>query len=207
MHQTASDNCSRFFNTYGKKFPEEENVHVVEIGSQNVNGSLRSIFPSTWKYTGLDFAEGNGVDIILEKEYTFPLDNESADMVITSSCFEHSEMFWLSFLEGIRILKPNGLFYINAPSGGHYHGYPGDSWRFFPDAGRSLSKWANHNGYKTTLLESYITDGPSNEWNDFVCIILKDVKHANLYTDRIIHEYTGTYSARSYPDNIEGSLR
>ena len=44
--------------------------------------------------------------------------------------------------EMMRILKPNGLLFINAPANGHFHRHESDNWRFYPDdAGESLSKW------------------------------------------------------------------
>lgn len=206
MHPSAYKNCEKFFEIYAKKLLEKENVKIVEIGSQDVNGSLRNIFPASWNYTGLDFAAGRGVDIVLDDAYNFPLESEMVDIVITSSCFEHSEMFWLTFLEALRILKPTGLLYINAPSNGVYHAYPGDSWRFFPDAGRSLSKWAQHNGLNTVLLESYISYPDRDIWDDFVSIFLKDRDHYKLYEDRIINHYDDYYNARINPDNLFGPL-
>ncbi len=59
--------------------------------------------------------------------------------------FEHDEFFWDTFLNMSRALKPGGFLYINVPSGGHYHGHPGDAWRFYKDAAKYLSKWAARN--------------------------------------------------------------
>ena len=66
----------------------------------------------------MDFQVGPGVDLLLSDPYVFPLEDENCDVVLSSSCFEHSEFFWLTFLEALRILKPHGLLYINAPSTG-----------------------------------------------------------------------------------------
>lgn len=164
MHASALESASKFFNSISL-----ENATVVEIGSQNVNGSLRDICKPK-NYIGLDYTPGKGVDIVLEDEYHFPLDSESINVVVTSSCFEHAEMFWLTFLEGLRILKPGGHFYINAPSRGEYHAYPQDCWRFYPDAAKALLKWAKHNGYNCELVETYVLD---NHWGDFVAIYRK----------------------------------
>lgn len=165
MHSTALNAASNFFS----RFPLESSV-VVEIGSQNVNGSIRDVCPKHYTYVGLDYAPANGVDIVLEDEYKFPLDNGYADMVVTSSCFEHAEMFWLTFLEGVRILKPNGLFYINAPSKGPYHAYPQDCWRFYPDAAQALAKWAKRNGYDCLIEYTQVLEG---DWGDFVVVYRK----------------------------------
>src|SRR5262245_50561319 len=112
MHTTAMENGRRFFSTYLR----EGAVTVVDIGSQDVNGSLRTVCPGHAKYVGVDFAAGQGVDIVIQDPYKLPFDAASVDVVVSSSCFEHSEFFWVLFLELLRVLKPAGLLYLNAPS-------------------------------------------------------------------------------------------
>jgi SAM-dependent methyltransferase len=187
MHTTAMKNGADFFETY---VPQINNPSptVVEIGSQNVNGSLRDVCPEHVDYLGLDFVPGNGVDIILEDAYKFPLPTESMDIVVSSSCFEHAQMFWLTFLEVMRILKPSGLFYLNAPSAGSFHRYPVDCWRFYPDSGVALVTWGQRNGLPCTLLESYVHVGGS--WQDFVAVFLKDQSLVNQYPGRILSRKT-----------------
>jgi SAM-dependent methyltransferase len=152
MHPTAIINCKNFFDVYSKSFKENQTTKVVEIGSQDVNGSLRSVAPKNFEYIGVDFQSAKGVDIVLDDPYSLPFDNDSIDIVLSSSCFEHSEMFWLVFLEIMRILKPNGLFYLNAPSSGSFHRYPVDCWRFYPDSGRALVSWSQRSGGNAQLL-------------------------------------------------------
>jgi SAM-dependent methyltransferase len=165
MHASALQSASEFF----AKYPLEA-ATVVDIGSQNVNGSIREVCPKHYDYIGLDYAPAKGVDIVLVDEYKFPLSDRIADMVVTSSCFEHAEMFWLTFLEGMRILKPNGLFYLNAPSRGEYHAYPQDCWRFYPDSAKALLKWAQRNGYNCIIEYAKTLD---NHWGDFIVVYRK----------------------------------
>lgn len=180
MHQSAMDNGKQFFDTYAK---HKDSGLVVDIGSQNVNGTLKDLLPEQFKYVGLDFEKGNNVDIVLDDAYQFPLESDSADIVVSSSCLEHSEFFWLTFLEMVRITKPDGLIYLNMPSSGEYHAYPVDCWRFRLDAAKALMNWANREGYKVALLEGY-TD-PEPPWQDLVCVFVKDEQFANQYPDRI----------------------
>ena len=133
--------------------------------------------------------KGKNVDIVIDDPYALPFKDNTFDIVISSSCFEHADMFWVTFLEILRILKPNGLFYLNTPSNGDFHYYPIDSWRFYPHAGTSLSKWGNRNGYNTTLLESFISYQNNDIWNDFVAIFLKDKNYQHEYKHRIIHKH------------------
>lgn len=185
MHLTAMNNCKSFFDTYSQGFESTTDIKIVEIGSQDVNGSLRQVCPKNFEYIGVDFQAAKGVDVVLTDPYTLPFHNESIDMVISSSCFEHSEMFWLVFLEILRILKPKGLFYLNVPSAGSFHRYPVDCWRFYPDSGKALIAWAKRNGMNAEILESYTQKGGA--WQDFVGVFIKDKIHASVFTSRIIY--------------------
>jgi SAM-dependent methyltransferase len=202
MHPTAMSNGKSFFECYGTYFPSNEDVLVVEIGSQDVNGSLKEVCPSHFKYTGVDFVAAKNVDVVLTDPYSLPFENDSVDIVITSSCLEHSEMFWLVFTEVLRILKPHGLFYLNVPSRGGYHRYPHDCWRFYPDSGMALINWGKRNGFNPSLLESYTqTDGG---WGDFVAVFIKEASLIDRYPDRVInnkHDYINGRQER-YGDKI-----
>jgi SAM-dependent methyltransferase len=186
MHPTALQNCQSFFNTYADDFKASAHVKVIEIGSQDVNGSLRQVCPPGYEYIGLDFQAAKGVDVVLTDPYALPLESESVDIVLSSSCFEHSEMFWLVFLEVLRVLKPGGLFYLNAPSAGSFHRFPVDCWRFYPDSGRALITWAKRNGVNAVMLESYTQKGGT--WQDFVAVFLKDGSLASSHARRIVDE-------------------
>lgn len=188
MHPTAMNNCRSFFEAYADCFAKEKTTKVVEIGSQDVNGSLRSVAPSEFDYVGVDFQAAKGVDIVLDDPYSLPFDDGSVDIVLSSSCFEHSEMFWLVFLEVMRVLKPTGLFYLNAPSAGSFHRYPVDCWRFYPDSGRAMVSWSRRNGGKAQLLESYVQKGGT--WQDFVGIFVKDESFSLQYPRRILDSKT-----------------
>src|SRR5579859_5779437 len=121
MHDTAYEIGRVFFQIYVDAYAQ-----VLEIGSQNVNGSLRDFAPVYGEYVGVDIVDGPGVDIVLDDSGGLPFPNDRFDAVIASSCFEHDQMFWLTFLEMTRVVKDGGYLYINAPSNGNYHSYPYD---------------------------------------------------------------------------------
>ena len=185
MHSTAMKNGKLFFDTYTMGLTSGK---VLDIGAQNINGSLKDVCPAHLNYVGVDFVQGNGVDIVLVDPYQLPFEDESTDIIVMSSVLEHSEMFWILFLEIIRVLKPSGLLYMNTPSNGRYHIYPVDCWRFHPDSGKALVTWAKRNGYSPMLLESFIShqDNLIEMWNDLVAVFLKDAEHLSLYQHRMI---------------------
>jgi len=200
MHATAMKNGSRFFDVYVKKMSAPV---VVEIGARNVNGSLRAVLPAQARYIGVDLAAAPNVDVVLDDPYKLPFEDGSIDAVVSSSCFEHAEFFWESFLEIQRVLKPEGLFYMNVPSNGEFHRYPVDCWRFYPDSGLALAKWARSKGYETTLLESYTGYQEDDDWNDQVCIFVKDEAQASRYQERITANFSLFTNGLSYPQLTE----
>jgi hypothetical protein len=99
----------------------------------------------------------------------------------------------------LRILRPSGLLYINAPSNGPYHRYPVDCWRFYPDSGLALQRWGNRNGFKVALLESFIGAKKIEPWNDFVAIFVKEKSFISSHRERIIKLFPG--SQNGYVNN------
>jgi SAM-dependent methyltransferase len=187
MHKSALDTGRLFFERYvvGPRT-------IAEIGSLDVNGSFRQFAPEGSRYIGLDFTEGQGVDVLLTDPYKLPLEDESVDVCVSSSCLEHSEFFWLTFLEMVRILKPDGVLYFSAPSNSQFHRYPVDCWRFYPDSGRALQNWAQRNGHDVLLLESFTGLQDWELWNDFVAVFVKDRRFGSAYSKRIIETYPHT---------------
>lgn len=172
-----------FYEKYCKNDPNLKNKSVLDVGSLDVQGyNMRPVFTDKHnrrgenyaqvkEYIGLDQTEGKNVDVV-GSSHDIPFGNETFDIIISSSCFEHDDMFWVTFLEMCRVLRKDGLIYIQAPSTGPYHGYPTDCWRFLKDSWSGLEKWGNKNGYKISLIESYI-DQRDSVWNDNSAIYRK----------------------------------
>jgi SAM-dependent methyltransferase len=165
LHDTALAIGGEFLRRYSRAGDV-----IVEIGACVENGSLRPLAHSGSTYFGIDIHPGPGVDIVTEPDQPLPVASGSADIIIATSMFEHDSFFWQTFLEMLRVLKPGGVIYVNAPSNGSYHRYPTDNWRFYPDAGKVLEKWGVRNGYELQLVESFVADRRADHWNDFVAI-------------------------------------
>jgi SAM-dependent methyltransferase len=139
--------------------------------------------------------------IVLNDPYTLPFPDNHFDVIVSSSCFEHVPMFWLLFVEAVRVLKPDGLFYLCAPSNGYFHPSPVDCWRFYPHSALGLIEFARREGHdKAVLLESFTglqSGGIEGDWNDFCAVFLKDQAHTNRYPSRITESY------RSFVNGIQ----
>lgn len=197
MHPSAMLAGSLFFDTYVAHL---DSPLVVDLGAQDVNGSLRSVVPAHARYVGVDMVPGKGVDIVLVDPYVLPFETGSVDVVVSTSCLEHSEFFWVTFLEIMRVLGPHGVLYLNVPSNGAFHRYPVDCWRFYPDSGVALVRWAQRNQMNPLLLESFVSEQYRDQWNDFVCVILRDASFVGMYSQRILHQISNFTNGRCHPD-------
>lgn len=171
MHDTALMSGNLFGETYGSK-----DMIVLDIGGQNVNGSLRSFFENKgMKYICLDICKHESVDIVIKPGEKLPFKDGYVDLIVSTSCFEHDPCFWITFKEMCRITKVDGYIYVNAPSNGQYHCYPGDNWRFYSDAGQALAYWstnqiANETIFPVIVEETFHIYPKADQWIDFVCV-------------------------------------
>jgi SAM-dependent methyltransferase len=89
---------------------------VLEVGSLNINGSIRPFF-SGCDYIGLDVGPGKNVDEIGRgDEYTAP--NETFDVTVSCECFEHNPHWVETFKNMIRMTKPLGFVIITCATEG-----------------------------------------------------------------------------------------
>jgi len=97
------------------------NTNVLEIGSWNVNGTVRDFFSSTQKYIGLDIAPGSCVDVVCSGDEYDTTDR--FDVSLSCECFEHNPKWVETFANAIRLTKPNGLILFTcATTGRKEHG-------------------------------------------------------------------------------------
>lgn len=177
MHISSYLKMEQFSDIFLDKYRNKK-ISILDVGSQNVNGSYRNIFNKpNWTYTGCDMAAGDNVDIVLSNIYNWKeIKTNTYDVVISGQCFEHIEYFWVTMLEISRVLKQGGLCCIIAPSSGYEHKYPVDCWRFYPDGFAALAKFA-----ELELIEVYTEwdnidyKDKSGIWHDSVLICRKPV--------------------------------
>lgn len=115
---------------------EVEGKRILEVGSIDVNGSLRPIVES-WRpleYVGIDMTAGRGVDRICSAErMVAELGAESFDVVVATEIIEHVRD-WRAVISNLKnVCRPGGVMLITTPSIGFpFHAYPHDFWRYEP---------------------------------------------------------------------------
>ncbi|MFC1709977.1 class I SAM-dependent methyltransferase [Candidatus Omnitrophota bacterium] len=112
---------------------EIEGKRVIEVGSYDVNGSLRYVMEmlKPAEYIGVDMVEGPGVDMVCDaSNLAEKFGRESFDVLIATCVLEHVKD-WKTAVTNIKnICKKGGIIYVIVPSQFPYHGFPYDFWRY-----------------------------------------------------------------------------
>lgn len=113
MHPAAMNAVVRILDAHKFKNPKKA---ICEIGSFDVNGSVRPLFGGCDKYVGVDTRAGAGVDEVADGA---TYGRASAfDVVITTETLEHAPEPEAIVANAFRILKPGGLVVITAAAPG-----------------------------------------------------------------------------------------
>jgi SAM-dependent methyltransferase len=84
---------------------------VLEIGSRDVNGSVRDLFPGAY-YLGIDAAPGHGVDVVADGADFDP--GETFDAVVSTEVLEHTPRGAEIVANACRSLSPGGVLILTA---------------------------------------------------------------------------------------------
>lgn len=107
MHSAVLQWVNESFNKWD--FPEKENLKILEFGSLDINGSVRSILQGKSSlYIGVDIQNGPGVDIVADAE-SFDID-EAFHAVVCCEVFEHTPRWREIISNAHRLLLPGGVF-------------------------------------------------------------------------------------------------
>ena len=172
MHKTSYLKMKWFKDKY---LNMAANLDILDVGSLDRKGDFnyRDIFnEENWSYTGLDFEDGNNVDIVVTDIYNwFEVEDKSYDVIISGQLFQHLEYFWLTMNEIERVLKPGGYVCIIAPSAGPKHGgnVP-NCYRFHEDGFKAIAKYVNLN----VLYSGVNNEDDSAPWHD-ACLVAQKV--------------------------------
>lgn len=198
MHSSSIRNLERFFKIYLDKF---ENPKILDLGGAKLGNQVSGLniikkFNRKFQYVTCDIDPYKSVDIVLKNPYSFDeIKENSFDIVLSVSTFEHIEFFWLTYLQILKVLKNDGIFYLNTPSNGVFHRWSKDCWRFYPDSGLALVEWGKYNSFNNSLLESFTTKKYlEGGWNDYNAIFLKNKKNKEKYPSRIIDNINDFYN-------------
>jgi SAM-dependent methyltransferase len=138
----ASINIIEWINKYAKHIGSD----VLEVGAKKYKEhaylGLREFLAKKRprsRLVGCDISAGDEVDVVLDitaplQDVKSTLPNETFDSVFCISVLEHIPEVASACRNISALLNPGGALFVSVPFVFRYHGYPGDLWRFTPEA-------------------------------------------------------------------------
>lgn len=105
MHQGNREWLAHLKRLYPKHFT---GARVLEIGSYNVNGTVRDYFAKAKHYVGVDQVAGPCVDVVAKATDTVFMRKEF-DTLVYLSVFEHDPKWNEGFVHNLKWVRPGGL--------------------------------------------------------------------------------------------------
>lgn len=148
-------NFINFFRNFYIKNKFKKHIDILEVGSYDVNGSIRNIFPFCNDYLGVDLAEGPNVDFVLDGDQIDTL-NRKFDLIISCECFEHAKNWKSIFNKMCQISNENSFIVISvASTGRNEHGtFRSGNWQ---------SPGTNDDYYKNLTKKDFINNFDLNK--------------------------------------------
>jgi SAM-dependent methyltransferase len=137
---------------------------VIEIGSYDVNGEIRSIFRDIdlQEYVGVDLIEGPGVDLV-GLGHEIQLDADSFDLSISVECFEHDQFWPLTFAKMVNLVKPGGWVVFSCASTGRpEHGTSRSDPRLSPGTSSRGFEYYKNLSEEDFLAQCHVAESFSN---------------------------------------------
>ena len=112
-HLSQMDFVKRVKHQFSKSF---SNTRVLEVGSFNINGSVRQYFTGC-DYLGVDIVEGKDVDLV-GRAHELDIPKKSFDVAISCECFEHDKYWIETFMKMYASVKDDGLIVFTCATDG-----------------------------------------------------------------------------------------
>lgn len=135
-----------------------DGARLLEVGSYDVNGSMRAIFRASAEHVGYDLVDGPGVDRV---GFGHEIDEHDGafDVTVSGECFEHDPYWRSTFSTMVRLTRPGGLVAFTCAA----HGRPEHGTRR-SDVTDSPGTQAEGLDYYRNLMERDFDTLPLDDW-------------------------------------------
>lgn len=134
MHKNSYLLFEKYVEAYFKNVER-----VLEIGPAGFPSEYcRKVNRSDLQWDTLDIAPNPKLTYSGVPEYSFPIADDTYEIVFSGQVFEHVRKIWRWMPELARITRPGGYVITISPVSYPYHPAPHDCWRAHPEGMRAL---------------------------------------------------------------------
>lgn len=115
---------------------------LLEVGPNlNPNSDYQKVTPKgPIRWETIDLYAHPGITYQATGEYSFPLPDDTFDVVLSGQVIEHVRKPWIWMKELARVCRPGGMVITINPVSWPYHEAPVDCWRIYPEGHRALAE-------------------------------------------------------------------
>ena len=113
-------------------------TRVLEVGPEKNMMLAHEVADPSIRWESVDIEKTPWVTHVGKSEYSFPVPDDSFDVVVSANVMEHVRKIWVWMKEVSRVCKPGGVVITIAPVSWPYHEYPIDCWRAYPEGMKAL---------------------------------------------------------------------
>lgn len=146
MHPSVREFVTHTVDTWGLR-----DASVLEVGSLDVNGTVRDLF--TGDYVGTDMRAGAGVDVVCDA-HDLPYGDEFG-VIVCTEMLEHDSQPWVSLAKMHQAGRKDAHLILTCRGYDErgcfpLHDYPSDLWRF---SGEGIEHLLGHTGWTLVAVE------------------------------------------------------
>jgi SAM-dependent methyltransferase len=137
------DNSTLLFSKYALGYFKPD-MRVLEVGGRTHWSEYSSLIPHPdIRWDTVDLKAGKGVTHVATGEYSYPIADNTYDIVLAVQVLEHVRHPWRWFSELARVTAVGGYVITVSPVSWPFHEFPVDCWRVYPDGMKALCEEAS----------------------------------------------------------------
>lgn len=146
-----------FIRDFWKEHPELQGCNMLDVGSRNINGSVKDFISGYGGFTGTDFIAGKDVDTVIDNhDLLEEFGDGRFDFITCCDTLEHDVNFWKTVENMRAMLKPGGWLLVTTPGINFFkHDFPSDYYRFTEEAYKDFI----FKDFKNVHVEEYKDEG------------------------------------------------
>jgi SAM-dependent methyltransferase len=114
-------------------------LRVLEIGPDGFPSTYQTVVgESSIAWDTVDLREDSRLTFAAASEYSFPIPDDTYDIVLSGQVIEHVRRIWAWMPEVARVCKVGGVVITINPVSWPYHASPFDCWRIYPEGMKAL---------------------------------------------------------------------